>query len=339
MVRVHAMLGVLVILLSLSFMSWGAESGPREDVKKEEAPDHQPRPEDVASAVRSLSSQSRAERNRGILWLATHINRGDLKNLEDKAALFAKASTSTDIAFAYKLATVLAMLPKDLNIVIEAREALKGTKQPKLIAAIAYLERHEPKAVEEYFKNKEYSALSESIKQVLAGSLYVVALKEQYIAATLGKYLAWTPGPPSKAILDKPNPFHGVLLEERRHVVAYVMKNKERFSRPKMDLGMVWLLGEIGDSRSFELLLSEYRSRPNYRTAVSLAACTGSLQIDPLLKSLSNEELAVFMKEILGPEGFSTIKGFTRQKISEYWKGHFAEIHKRCVQRSIPQLG
>ncbi|MGB3087901.1 MAG: hypothetical protein WBC53_09290 [Phycisphaerae bacterium] len=318
-----------------------------------------PTADDIENAVRLLSSESMAERNKGVLALFGYVNREDLKDLKDKASLFRQASTSPDVRFAYKLASLLARFPRDPETVTEAEKALGnstktekapqtpgqgkassespyGKEQSQIVAAIAYLERHSPASVEGYLKGKEYDSIPASVRAFFGANPMLMQIREVYIGKMLDSYLAWAP-PQGRP--DQPNPFREALLVERGGVVAYVAKNRDRLSQPKMNIGLIWLLGEIGDSACFEILAQEYRLHPGYRTAVSLAACTGSLQISKLLESLTDDQLQVFLKHILTPEAYGQIKGFNRNQIRDYWIQHFGEIRQRCVQRSQPQFG
>ncbi|MDZ7618415.1 MAG: hypothetical protein U1E05_15530 [Patescibacteria group bacterium] len=156
------------------------------------------------------------------------------------------------------------------------------------------------------------------------------------IDATLDKYLSWVA---SKEIADQPNPFREPLLKEGSAVSAYIAANKDRFARPQVPVKLVWLVGEIGSSACFDMLLDEYQERPNYRTAVSLAACTGSLQIEQLVNSLKDGKLQGFLKHILSQEAYNTLTDASSEQIVEYWRKHFTEIRNRCIQLSRPQLG
>ncbi|MGB2780187.1 MAG: hypothetical protein WBD63_01755 [Phycisphaerae bacterium] len=332
------------------------QSNTAADVTPPVAP---PTADDIENAVRLLSSRSLAERNKGVLALFGYVNHGDLKDLKDKVSLFKQASTSTDARFAYKLSSLLARFPKDPAVMTEAEKALEnstktektpqapgqggeslespyGKEQSQIVAAITYLERYSPASVEGYLQGKEYSDIPASVKAFFGNNPNLVQIQEAYIEKTLNGYLAWVP-PQGRP--DQPNPFREALLVEHGGVVAYVAKNKDRLSQPQMNIGLIWLLGAIGDSACFDMLAQEYRSHPGYRAAVSLAACTGSLQIKELLESLADEQMHALLKHILAPEAYDVIKGLSRPKILDYWKEHFADIRQRCMRLSRPQLG
>lgn len=332
----------IILALAMAFMPIDSEYylvafsyGANARTQQGEGQDSSPTPDDIADAVRSLSSKVPVERNRAILRLFTYANRGYLPDLDNKASLFAHACTSTDVSFAYKLSCLLARLPKDRQIVSEAEKMLDGKAPSQVIAAIAYLERYSPVSVERYFRGKEYSGLPSPIRGLFHDNPHLVRLRDAYIAETLEKYLNW----PQPKEADQPNPFRDALLKDASDVSSYIAANKDQFTRPEIPLRLLWLLGEIGNPVCFDMLMQEYRTRPDYRRAVSLAACTGSLQIEQLVKSLTSENLHVFLRHILSQETYDTIKDFNKQQIVEYWRTHFGEIRNRCIQLSQPQLG
>jgi len=155
------------------------------------------------------------------------------------------------------------------------------------------------------------------------------------LGAVVDNYLRWTP---PKGMADQANPFRESLLKEGAKVPSYIVVHMDRFARPEVPARLVRLLGEIGSPLCFDMLLQEHRSRPTDRTAVSLAACTGSHQIGHLLGSLTDEERDTFVRHVLDQETYNKIRAFSREQVVEYWKEHLPEIRDRCVEASRPQV-
>jgi len=164
-------------------------------------------------------------------------------------------------------------------------------------------------------------------------------ISKMEIKELLDKYLTWTSFDPSKKsfIADEENPYHKPLLEKGKLVAEYVSKNKEQYTlNGKLNLHLVWILGEIADPSSFDILLTNYLASPDYRLAISLAACTTKDNIEKVVSSLDDKSLFEFMKVILSEEEFNQINSKNKTEIIEFWQKNYDSIQKKVIARTIP---
>ncbi|MFH1377766.1 MAG: hypothetical protein ABIH86_03340 [Planctomycetota bacterium] len=162
------------------------------------------------------------------------------------------------------------------------------------------------------------------------------------VAEELNQYLNWSrlqlPG--SKGfVYDGDNPYQQSLVKRGRDVVDYINANQAKLITPANQYEIIWLLGEIADPNAFQLLLTLYRQSPDYRTAISLAACTSIEKIDTLINALNDKELVVLMDSILSEADKNATQGLTRIEIINYWKTNYDSIRRTVLQKTKPLLG
>ena len=160
------------------------------------------------------------------------------------------------------------------------------------------------------------------------------------VAEELNQYLNWSPFLETGGfIADADNPYRQSLVNRGHAVVDYIIANQAQLITPANQLSIIWLLGEIADPNAFQLLLTLYRQSPDYRTAISLAACTSIEKIDTLINALNDKELVILMDSILSDKDKKATQGLTRIEIIDYWKTNYDSIRRTVLQKTKPILG
>ncbi len=140
-----------------------------------------------------------------------------------------------------------------------------------------------------------------------------------------------------------PDPNYQLLLNEAEYIPDFVNRHKKALMTPTLSLKLLQLLGEIHSSDSFDVLLENYLLEQNFRSAISLASCTGKHQIQTLFKALDSKNLLDgFLKEVLGNIGgdfWNTIKDMPFEERMAFFQKHYEEIMIHAWQRSKPIRG
>ena len=120
-------------------------------------------------------------------------------------------------------------------------------------------------------------------------------------------------------------------------------RHRERYMRPSIPLVLLYLLGESASFSSFDILLENYVNMQDFRSAITLACCTGSLQVETLFSVLQNHKLIdVFLESL-----FTNIAGGFWEKVKNqsfeekllFYKIHYEDILIRTRQRAKPIQG
>ena len=145
-------------------------------------------------------------------------------------------------------------------------------------------------------------------------------------------YLAWKP----QAIMDEANPYQSQIVAQGDRIVPLLL---EKGGSP-MDLGVIWILGEMGSRRAFDALLSEYVARPSPRTAISLGSCLGEPEVAHLFttEALSDKQLRTLLADVYG-EDWPAVKTRNTAELKADLLGRLESLRKANRQRSKPQLG
>ena len=144
---------------------------------------------------------------------------------------------------------------------------------------------------------------------------------------------------------DAPDPNYQLLLNEAEYIPDFVNRHKKALMTPALSLKLLQLLGEIHSSDSFDVLLENYLLEQNFRSAISLASCTGKDQIQTLFKALDSKKLLDgFLKEVLGNSNihgdfWNTIKDMPFAERMAFFQEHYEEIMIRLWQRAKPLMG
>ena len=177
---------------------------------------------------------------------------------------------------------------------------------------------------------------------VLAAAVWIVNARSAKIVnepveTLVNHFMTWKAGPWREG-MDMDNPYRQAMVERSEQVVPYILENP-----PGMSLEMIWLLGEIGDTRCFDILLKEYRKQPGSVRACSLAACTDKDNIGRLLDALNdfdkNSLLKLLDKPFSDGKTYDEVKNFDNDQLQKWWAEHLDEIRQRCMERCTPQLG
>ena len=155
----------------------------------------------------------------------------------------------------------------------------------------------------------------------------------------LSKYQTWYPGKDGPVIPDSPNPYHKMLLAERDDVVVRIISNPQIYADPVLSLDLTCLLGEIGDSKAFDLLLEGHCYAPDIRTSISLGACVDLLQVGSMFNAFDANAKTIFLESVLTSEEYEKIEKYSNDELIQYWKEHWQDLKQRCMERSVPILG
>lgn len=143
---------------------------------------------------------------------------------------------------------------------------------------------------------------------------------------------------------DQPDPHYAELLKEAaEHLPSFVNRHRERYMRPTLPLVLLYLLGESASFSSFDLLLENYLSQQNIRSAITLACCTGLSQVETLFRVLHEHKLLDdFLKSILTtiPGGhWDTVRKLSFEDRLFFYKTHYEAILTNVRLRAKPILG
>jgi hypothetical protein len=308
-------------------------SGAVESVQSEQALD--------VDLIKKLDSKERKVVNEYIAELDRQINKGTVTDIKDKYKIYSKIkSNKNDAAIIYKTVSLLSRVPLDNSILSSAKDDLKSTDSSRFIAGYTYLFGKDEKYLVDNCKFYEYEKIDPFVKSMFAGTIPVVQSREIWLEKTIDRYLKWQPNKSGKKlIMDEGNPYRIELLKEHNFVAEYIVQHAEKYANPVLDHSLIWLLGEIGSPCATELLLAAHCAKPDYRTAISLGACAGSLQLELLVEKLDDNSKKIYLESILTPEEYQNIKDHSKKEIKDYLIENWEKLKKRCKLRSIPQLG
>jgi hypothetical protein len=263
------------------------------------------------------------------------LNRGEIKNIGKKYEIYLSSKKSKDIFVIARMAEILARMPLDSNIELAAKKDLNSQDVNNFIGGYKYMVKFDEKFADAQVKYTSYKDIPILIRQFLYNAKPIVKLRNQWINETLKKFLTWQ----SSGTRDEPNPYRKILLEESHYVIDYVLVNPSEYGVQPIPLGLIYLLGEIGDTRTFELLLQAYHHDANFRTAISLGACVGPLCLESMFNGFKKKEKEIFIESILTSEEYDKLKTYSNEELIKYWKEHWYELKQKCMQRSVPILG
>jgi hypothetical protein len=269
-----------------------------------------------------------------VMELDSRINRGAVTDIPDKHIIYKKIKLSEDNSLIYKVVTVLSKLPKDNQIVNMAVKDMQSKQTNFFVAGYGYLVRCDEELSAKSFPFTDYNVVLPDVRQLFHYTQPISQIRNQWIKITLENYMSFR-----SDVVDGDNPYRKLLLEERTYVVEYISENWKKYANPVLPLSLVWLLGEFGDSKVFDLMLETYCDNVNMRTAISLGACLEQSRIDDLFSTLNPAEKNTFIQSILTSDEYDLLKNYSTKELIEYWRIHFIELKKRCIDRSIPQLG
>jgi hypothetical protein len=220
--------------------------------------------------------------NTYIMELERRINTRTITDIDDKYDIYNKIKQCGDNLIIYKFVYLLSKLPTDNKILSTAKRDLKSHEISHFIAGYAYLIRKDEKYLTENCKFDNYENIDPLIRYIFLSTAPIIRSREQWIKVNIENYLTWNPRESKTFIVDQGNPYRLKLLQECNHVAEYIVSRNKEYIDPVLPHDLIWLLGEIGDSCSFELLLDAHCYKPDYRTAISLGACVGSLQLEKM---------------------------------------------------------
>ena len=222
-----------------------------------------------------------------LVELSIMRNRGELKDLPLKKDIFESLITnSKNIFFLYDSIAFLASFSKDDELLRHCKLNIthKVRTQNILIASLTYVSVYDEQAFEQYFSKKEYLQIQEEIRTLFAWHPVMMQKRDQFLIDALLRKPKMEPISSKehvrKIIADDSDPVYLLLLKEEAFITDFVNRNKKLLMTPTLPLQLQELLGEIHSFESFDILLENYLQEQNFRSAITLASCIGSLQIE-----------------------------------------------------------
>lgn len=166
-------------------------------------------------------------------------------------------------------------------------------------------------------------------------SMLAAPHEAQEIKDLLSAFLQWRP---SGTKCDEGNPFEQTLVElgaSLTPVIAALYPSSDAV----LPLAIVCILGEIGDSEAFDLLLREYLARPSMRTAVSLGSCLGALSMNKLFEAPFTPETTRGLLQHIYGDKWESVKDLSVEELRRNLSENRDAIRANCELRSMPQLG
>lgn len=276
------------------------------------------------------------EKTLSVLMKAQKADQGfDLKNKED---IFRRVISLGQPNYAYRACHFLAKLPEDRAVTRLAESVVDKKNQDitELVGVLAYLEIRRPQVFLAFFEKRTYLEIKDSMLMLFASSDIVCRKKEDYHRQVLKEYLNWNP---DKYQRDTPNPYRQKLLDEGHAIVPMLVKIYSE-GDVQLPLSIIWILGEIGSTDAFDLLLKEYLARPAERTAISLGSCLGSLSSKRLFEGTFKDEseLRRLLMFIYGRK-WQEVKESETKDIADHMIKRLQDIRQNCKERSCPILG
>ncbi len=225
-----------------------------------------------------LASNDRKAREAALAWLRhEQVKLASPLELSNKYAIFLSLLHVDQPGFAYRASHFLGQLPEDSNIVERSHAILhKVATTNEMLCALAYLENARPQEFTAYFAEKTYTNVPTFIARTFASSEPLRRLIDKYHLDLIANYLAWKPSLTGSGI---ENPFRQDILRESASISHAILGVCNGLNTNRLSRRLILIMGEIGSSDFFDVLLREYRMLPNDRTAISIASCIGSLQV------------------------------------------------------------
>ena len=295
-----------------------------------------------------LSSGS--NQNKGLVELSIMHNQGILIDLPKKKEIFdILLIRSRHEYFLFDSITFLSKFPCDMTIVKQCRCTLvsKNPSRRSLLASLAYLRQYDNQLFSDYIKKNNYVSLDDVLKDMLPGDKDVVRCRDKYIETTLEGLLNQ-----KDAIMDNVREYTfdqsnskyiELVKEASEYLPSFVNRHRERYMRPSIPLVLLYLLIESASFSSFDILLENYVNMRDFRSAITLACCTGSLQVETLFSVSRKHKLTdVFLESL-----FTNIAGVFWGKVKNqsfeekllFYKSNYEDILIKSRQRAKPIQG
>lgn len=210
-----------------------------------------------------------------------------------------------------------------------------------MIAALTYVSAFDRESFESFFKDVDYQDIDQVHKELFATMPIIQEKRDIFLKEALEKLCARVYDGNQK--MDGESEMHKALIKESQFVPGFINRNVRSYMNPAFPLEILYLLGEIHSSDSFDVLLENYMIDSNFRSAITLAACTGSLQLTQLFDALqSNGLLDTFFNQVFGNlQGnfLEDIRNLSPEEKINYYHTHYEQIMLMVHGRAKPILG
>ena len=295
---------------------------------------------------------AKGNQQEALMKLSIMHNRGELANLPCKKKIFdILIKNSDDELFLHQSILFLSKFDLDNAILLRCKHNIHSRECPEkeLIASLSYLSEKDLMEYNGFFEGKNYLTIDNSIKRLFYNTSIVKEKRDLFLSQALMELAK--PAEMKEATLMKYDApldnnhdlLYNQLLKEAKYVPIYINTHKKDFMTPTLPLVLLYLLGEIHSSESFELLLDNYLMEANFRSAITLACCTGSLQLDALFNALiNNGMLNQYLKDILINIPGNYWDEMTKRSPEEqllFYKNNYEDILLKAIQRAKPIRG
>lgn len=253
---------------------------------------------------------------------------------DDVFRVFSNTLAIDDPIYVAQASHLLARYPKNANAIALAKQIVAGDQEHSaIVGSLMYLKKHDAAAFAEYFTKREYVDLPFPVREQLAATKAVSALRAKYHAQLTNDYLNWQP---PKYSADVPNPYRQKVVAEGKDIVRALIKARGKATR--VSSRIVRALGEIGAPDGFVFLFEAYKNDPRQDIAVAIGSSWRSLYVDKVFKSLDEPALRKLLGVILG-QRWGSVKNRDTTELQKYVIEHLVEIIKDCRRRSKGFLG
>jgi hypothetical protein len=309
--------------------------------------EHAKKLESEAQALVVSWLASQGEQEESLEKLNAMFNRGELIDLPDKKNIFdSLLKNSPDNYFLYQSIRFLSKFNKDEGILQECDHDLnsKNYDDKAVIAALTYRLTHDLSAFNRFFADKDFSDIDDFFKEIFKDTLVIEQKRNDFLEENLRKMLDGKKMSASGSFTaDAPNQYYQVLQKNREYIPELINRHKKQFMTPSLPLEILYLLGECHSFESFDILLENYLIDPNFRSAISLAACTGRLQVKTLFTTLESKNLLNgFLKDILENipgNHWNKIQNLPFSEKLDFFEKNYEEISMKVRRRAKPILG
>jgi hypothetical protein len=297
--------------------------------------------EAIRTALIDFTGNSDTDRRRALIVLVSAFNHENIKDVPLKQAMFVALLKKTKSApLLYDSVTFLARLPEAKEVTEMARSLITSTKasEKEKTASLIYLVEYDRKAFATFFHNKRYLEIEKSVRTIFSMISELQELRDVFFKELISKMLHHKSIP---FVMDAPCVEAQMILSEKKFFPDYINREKSEYMTSNLPLEIIWLLGEIGCFDSFEILLENYLSSTKcFRSANSLAACTGSRQVSNLFSVLNEKNaLQQYLELVLKPDDWDNVKTMQPVQQEQYWLKHYERLRSFFLERAKPQQG
>lgn len=292
-----------------------------------------------------LTPQSKQKES--LVKLNIMFNRGELIDLPQKKDIFIiLLKNSPNNYFLYQSVLFLSKFKKDDDILQKCNNYLnsKNNDNKVVIASLTYTLEHDISAFNLFFTDKEFLDIDNFLRTIFAKATIIVQKRNDFLEETLKKLLDGKEKLNIKNFTtDVPNQYYQELQKNLEYIPELINRHKKYCMKPSLLLNILYLLGEAHSFESFDILLENYLIDPSFRSAISLAACTGSLQVKTLFTTLKSKNLLdKFFEDILKNipgNHWDKIQNLPFSEKLDFYENNYEQLLIKIRQRAKPIWG